>query len=239
MSREDLKRERKQRVLDAGREALQSAQLQWSKALTFDLLEAATQIDRRQIERDFGSKQVLIDELISHALTYDARESVRASYERMYELASDETLSFREALVEIGRLVHTANLDDPQFTTQLSLAGFAHEHEPTRIALQELYRSWDEGTALLVYRLFESVHKHGVSMRSGLTVKEFVLVAAALSDGLALRAKLDGGLVPEDLVGRAFMALVAAWLTFDGDNRHLGDELATLDDRRQTSPRKT
>ena len=66
----EAREERRRRVLQAGESALTSMRYEWAKALTFDRLEAGTGIDRRQIERDFGTKHDLAEALVDHHLRF-------------------------------------------------------------------------------------------------------------------------------------------------------------------------
>ena len=226
MSRE----ERKAKVLAAGAAKLLSANYPWANALTYDYLERASGVDRRQIDRDFGGKQAMVNELVLYCTDADrTAASWRDRYEAIGTLMADPELSIAEAFRHIGTELQASNSTDQQLLSQLALWGFAHDDRSTRAALTDLYEVWDLGTETLMHRWFEANAHLGVSQRPGLTAREFAIVVTALAEGVGMRARWQPDEVADDLVGRVLIALISAWVDLEGDGRSVSAALDDLD----------
>lgn len=232
-SREQARQERRDRVLEAASEALDSASYEWAKAITFDFLATESGIARRQIERDFGSRQQLVEELVEFCLSAGNLEDPDEQMADFQQLLANKDVDLREAIIEMGKARLLTTTDNPQLLIQMGLWGLATTDAASYDALRQFYERLDFDTQSLYHRLFEPLETLGVSRRPGLTMEEFALAATAVTEGLAIRAKLDPSFIGDDLGGRFLAAITSAWLETDGAGSPIAEELVAIDERRR------
>ena len=229
----EAREERRRRVLQAGESALTSMRYEWAKALTFDRLEAGTGIDRRQIERDFGTKHDLAEALVDHHLRFQGVGSEDFDGDELLQMLTGNEVDFGEGLRFIGWMIHLKNLTQLRLRRRMMFFGFMLDVEETHDALRRLYETWDVLTQMLIFKILEDLLQVGVRHRVGLSAREFAIVLVALFDGLAIRASLDPELVADDLSGRVLEMFAAAWLDSEQDGLPLAEPLSKVDEVRR------
>ncbi|MCP3880845.1 MAG: hypothetical protein GY701_20990 [Sulfitobacter sp.] len=145
-----------------------------------------------------------------------------------------DTEEIREALLRIGQLELEVAMSDVRIFAQMILWGMSSEDEDIRSRLRDLYDYYDRAHENLVTdylaRVEDKLDRR--VRRTGMTPREFMTIATALIEGLALRRHVDPAAVPDDLIGRALVALAASAWDGPGDGEALGESLAGL----QTPP---
>ena len=234
----DDREQRRTKVLEAGAAAVGAADYEWSSGLTYDYLEEVSGVNRRQIDRDFGSKQGFVSALISYILRVEAGVGTEMdlAFDIMSAHLQDRSVPLAESLSKIGLLLHKETCVDPQLRAEIALACFSDRDETIRQGLHDLHDPWERGTENMVHRFLES--DTGIKPRRGLTAAEFAKVMSVLTAGLAMRARLDPDAVSDDLLGRILTMLIGSWVTVDDAlaSAPIGSELVEFDRRRQASP---
>lgn len=218
------KRDRQDRVLDAALGVVGSAsEVAWQRAVSFDELELATGIDRRQIVRDFGSKHALMEELIQHWYVREAEKFGLTVSEPVREVEEPES-SLHERLAQIAELSNSINRESSSFVVQMTIWALQSKEPVARKALREVYQGVDAGVAAVTKDYLEQLAAQDQPLVDGITVQELAVLLTAIVEGLAIRHAVDPDSVPDDLTARAWTALIEGIIQSPGEKpRTLGD----------------
>lgn len=221
---------RKTRVLAAAAEHLRSANVEWSKALTYDLLAELTGIDKKQISTDFGPKREMMAELVRYCLdpSVDQADYLDDVTELGDDLLVDEELDIEAMLRTIADTAYQNLRESGRLHSEMALWALASEDRAVRDQLSTLYAFYDDVSLELYRSIADRFERAGITPRSGLTPEQLVAVLDAVLEGLAIRASIDPDIIPGDLYGTVMVALFEALFPADGSTGTIGDRLAEL-----------
>ena len=162
--------ERKNRVLAAAAEHLRSANVEWSKALTYDLLAELTGIDKKQIATDFGPKREMMAALVSYCLDPSIEQSdyIDDVIELGDDMLVDEELGFEAMLRMVADTAYRNLRGSGRLRSEMALWALASEDRAVRDQLSTLYSFYDDASLDLYRSVADRYERVGVTPRDGL-----------------------------------------------------------------------
>ena len=216
-------------VLDAAREYLSSADLVWSRVLTYDKLEEISGLDRAQIAKDFDSKDELSRRLAQHCLgshpsniawLVEALEAVPGQ-------CRDPLTTLEDVVRLLGAVSQTEMQSDEVIHAQLAVWGLASKGE-NRDDLREMYSMYDDVVEIGVQHFFDYVEESGRYLRPGIDVRNVSTALNSLSQGLRIRSTVDPEAVPAGMTGTFFVLLLSAMIADYPNPEPIGENLKGL-----------
>lgn len=214
------KDDRRLAVLDAAREFLRSADLAWSRVLTYDTLEELSGIDRAQIAKDFSSKDELSQALREFLLrpSEQQTELIEGALDLLPGMLADENTSLAEIVHAFGEVSRTQMIADDNVYTHMTLWGMAARDPESSKDLRSLFGYFESINGRSIELIYDHIEAAGYTMRPEFTRREAAVIVGAFVQGLLLREGLDPGSVPEDLRSRVLPLLLGAMISKSPDD---------------------
>ncbi len=194
--------------------------------LTFGRLAIETEIDQSQIARDFGSKDALVSELVGELLSPTTNQDFLDGVDDTVTKILEDGLPLRDLILGLGQINDELTRAENRFHPQMIVWSAASEMPEVARQLRALYGHYEEHHTGAWNDVAAHIEKHGGHVRSGLSSTELTTVLTAITEGLAIRAAVDPDAVPDDLTGRAFLAMIESMV--GEEPGELGDRLTSL-----------
>ena len=221
------RRNTRDHLLEAAVQVLLNADYDWAAGLTFERIADRAGVDVGTVRNHLGSKASVVRQVVDHMLVPRTLEYLDEI--EMAVQAGDVPLA--ELVNQAAAAVHADNQSDDLSLTATNLLWVFRDWEP-RLAnrVAAVYDDYDRQIRLVMFTVFEELAAKGYRQRQGLSTSEFAVLANAIAEGVAIRSAIHPDLATDELLAKGFIALIAAWVAPDGDNRRYEQLLDHVDD---------
>ena len=209
MANNSEKDERRALVVDSALSYLTSADLSWSRLLTYDKLEELSGLDRAQIAKDFNNKDQLLEAVLDRALARpDGVELLDEQMATFIDIFFDDSQSMATKLQAAGDINDANQRADPTVVFQMAMWSMVKNNPKYADRLQTMYALFDSGVLDILQSLRDALAESNVQFRDGFNMNHFAVAVVALVEGLHIRSAVDPDAVPDGFTGVLFTLLV-------------------------------